>query len=89
MPYLSIIAGHCMQLLLEGEYIKVDDIIDEIRVMGDDRSHPSGQGVRSKQVLLQTIEEILKENPLRRCIMPEWLAWKSGSSTRRLFKRAP
>ena len=62
MPYLSMLAGHYMQLLLEAEYIKLDDIMDEIRAMGNDRNHPSGQGVgvRSKHVLLQTIEEILK-----------------------------
>ena len=38
----------------------VDDIIDDIRAMGNDGSHLSGQGARFKQVLLQTIEEIMK-----------------------------
>ena len=55
-----MLAGHFLQLLLEAEYVILDDIIDKIRAMGNNGSHLSGQGSRSKQLLLQTIEEILK-----------------------------
>lgn len=48
-----------MQLLVETDYIEIEEIIDDIKAMGSG-TNPSGHVTQPKEVMLQTLEEILE-----------------------------